>query len=383
MNSIEKLWNFFKFEKGELVTVNGVQNTAIISDANTNPSYYDDQYIRADIPIKTGDVVGYQYMIWFVISQPDLNLITYRAKMRQSNYMIKAVLDEVLYEFDSIIESVSASVENSKFIDTAAGKIVVTIPSSSLSNKVDINMRFVKLGYVWKVSGVDRSENGLNIIHADKEAQGANDDMVNEIANKDLIAVWSITVSDDNRNVNIDSDYTYTAIVMKNGQEDDGVVLVWSSSDESIATVLNGTVRGVALGNTIIAVYMQGNPNVNLELNIEVVEQAPDVITYKMFKADTDGSNKDYSDFSIIQGSTMLFGMEKYLNGVLIDNDSYTFALNPNGVPTSYYVYTVIGSTSVKIENDQMSPDSDLILTATSNQSSQTVSKAIMLKGLW
>ena len=383
MNSIEKLWNFFKFEKGELVTVNGVQNTAIISDANTNPSYYDDQYIRADIPIKTGNVVGYQDKTWVIISQPDENKKTYRAKMQESNYKIRVVLNEVLNEFDSIIESMSASVENSKFTDTAAGKIVVTIPSSSLSNKVDINMRFVKLGYVWKVSGVDRSENGLNIIHADKEAQGANDDMVNEIANKDLIAVWSITVSDDNRNVNIDSDYTYTAIVMKNGQEDDGVVLVWSSSDESIATVLNGTVRGVALGNTIIAVYMQGNPNVNLELNIEVVEQAPDVITYKMFKADTDGSNKDYSDFSIIQGSTMLFGMEKYLNGVLIDNDSYTFALNPNGVPTSYYVYTVIGSTSVKIENDQMSPDSDLILTATSNQSSQTVSKAIMLKGLW
>lgn len=170
---------------------------------------------------------------------------------------------------------------------------------------------------------------------------------------------------------------------MKNGQEDDGVVLVWSSSDESIATVLNGTVRGVALGNTIIAVYMQGNPNVNLELNIEVVEQAPDVITYKMFKADSDGSNKDYSDFSIIQGSTMLFGMEKYLNGVLIDNDSYTFTLNPNGVPTSYYVYTVIGSTSVKIENDQMSPDSDLILTATSDQSSQAILQNIQLKGLW
>jgi len=127
---------------------------------------------------------------------------------------------------------------------------------------------------------------------------------------------------------------------------------------------------------------MQGNQNVNLELNIEVDAEAPDVITYKMFKADTDGANKDYSDFSILQYSTMLFGLEKYLNGVLIDNDSYTFTLNPNGVPTSYYVYTVIGSTSVKIENDQMSPDSDLILTATSDQSSQTVSKAIMLKGL-
>jgi len=248
MNSIEKLWNFFKFEKGQQVTINGVQNTAIISDANTNPSYYDDQYIRTDIPIKTGGVVGYQDKTWVIISQPDENKKTYRAKMRQSNYKIRVVLDEVLNEFDSIIESMSAYVEDSKYIDTVAGKIIVTVPSSELSNKIDVNCRFVKLGYVWKVSGVDRSEKGLNIIHADKDAQGANDDMVNEIANKDLIAVWSITVSDDNRNVNIGSDYTYTAIVMKNGQEDDGVVLVWSSSDESITTVLNGTVRGVALG---------------------------------------------------------------------------------------------------------------------------------------
>ena len=383
MNSIDKSWDFFRFEKGQQVAINGVQNTAIISDANTNPSYYDDQYIRTDIPIKTGDVIVYQGKPWFIISQPAENAKTYKAKIRQSNYRIKVVLDEALYEFDSIIESVSAYVEDSKIIDTAAGKIVVSIPTSSLADKVDINIRFVKLGYVWKVTGVDRSQNGLNIIHADKDSQGASDDMVNEIANKNLIPIWSISVSDDNRKVNVGSDYTYTATVMKNGQTYTGATLVWSSSDDNIATVSNGTVHGVALGNAIITVSMQGNQNVNFELNIEVDEEAPDVTTYKMYKANADGSGKDYSDFSILQDTTMLYGMEKYLNGVLIDNDSYTFTLNPNGVPTSYYVYTVVSSTAIKIENDQMSPDSDLILTAISDQSNQVVLQNIQLKGLW
>jgi hypothetical protein len=325
MKNINKLWDFFKFEKGEKVTINGVQNTAIITDATDSPNYYDDQYIRTDIPIKTGDSIGFQDIIWFVISQPDLNSITYRAKMRQSNYMIKVVLDDVLYEFDSIVESVSASVENSKFIDTAAGKIVVTIPSGSLSNKVDINMRFVKLGYVWKVTGVDRSENGLNIIHADKDDQGVNDDMINEIANKDLIAIWSITVNDDNRIINIGSDYLYSAVVMKNSQTYDGAALNWISSDETVAIVLNGTVHGVNVGNAVITVSMQENSSIYYELYIEVAEKSSDVITYKMYMANIDGSDKVYSDFSILQYSIMLFGMEKYINGVLTANDSYTF----------------------------------------------------------
>lgn len=382
MNKIDKLWNFFKFEKGEDIKINGVQNTAIISDASDKPSYYDDKYIRSDEKLQTGDVIGYQNKRWFVISQEDKNEKSYKAKMRRSNYKVKVVLDEVLHEFDSIIENIGISIDEGKYIDTVAGKITATIPADTFSNKIDINNRFIKLGYAWKVVGVDRSQNGLNIIHAEKDLIAADDDMENEIANKNSIAVWSISVSDSNRKVNVDSDYTYTATVFKNGSEYTGVSLVWVSSDSNIATVSNGLVHGLSVGNVIISVYMEVNPSVRLDLDIEIEEKVPDIITYKMYKSYLDGSGKDYTDFSIIEGDTMLFGMERYVNGVIETNDTYTFTLNPNGVPSLNYVYTVLNDYSVKIQNKTMSTP-NLILTATSNQSGQAVTQSIQLRGLW
>jgi len=359
-----------------------VQNTAIISDAREKPSYYDDKYIRTDEQLQTGDIIEYQNKKWFVISQEDKNEKSFRAKMRRSNYKIKVVLDEVLHEFDSIIENIGISIDEGKYIDTAAGKITVTIPTELFSNKIDVNNRFIKLGYAWKVVGVDRSRNGLNIIHAEKDLIASDDDMENEIANKNSIAVWSINISDSNRKVNVDSDYTFIAIVLKNGTEYAGASLIWESSDTGLATVSNGTVHGIAAGFVTISVYMEVNPSVRMDLNIEIAEKVPDVITYKMYKSYLDDSGKDYTDFSIIEGDTMLFGMERYVNGVLGTNDTYIFTLNPNGVPSSNYVYTVLNSYSVKIQNNAASTPK-LILTATSNQSSQSVTKNIELASLW
>ncbi|MFL0194821.1 hypothetical protein ACJDU8_04425 [Clostridium sp. WILCCON 0269] len=381
MNKIDKFWNFFKFEKGEPVKINNMDNTAVISSASENQDYYDDLYIRTDANIQTGDIVEYENKKWFVISQENKESISYKAKIRRSNYRIKVVIDGVLNEFDSIIEIVSVSIGGNGVINIAAGEVTVTIPMDTISNKIDVNSRFVKLGYVWKVSGVDRSRNGLNIIHAEKDSIGANDDMENEIANKNLIDVWRITVNDENRTVNIDSDYTYTAVVLKNGSEYTGASLIWRSSDENIAVVSNGVVHPVALGKVTISVYMESNPNVKLDLDIEVDEE-PDTVTYKMYEAETDGTDKNYNSFSIIEDYAMMFGMEKYINGVLAPNDTYTFTLDSNGVPSANYAYTVLNNYSVKIENKSMSTPK-LVLTAVSNESGGTITQDIQLKGEW
>lgn len=382
MNKIDKQWDFFKFEKGESITINATQTTAIISDATDKPSYYDDKYIRTDVSLKTGDIIEYQNNKWIVISQEDKNEKSYKAKMRRSNYKVKVVLDEVLHEFDAIIETVNVSINESKYVDTVAGKITVTITTGLFSNGIDINNRFIKLGYAWKVVGVDRSKIGLNIIHAEKDLISSDDDIDNEIANKSSIAVWSISVADTNRKIELGSDYTYTATILKNATEYSGTNIIWQSSDSNIATVNNGVVHGIAVGFAVISVYMEVNPNVQLNLNIEVSEEVPDIITYKMYKTNLNGTERNYTDFSILQGSTKIFGMERYVNGVIGVNDTYTFVLNSNGVPSANYVYTILNDNSVKIQNKTMSKPK-LVLTATSNQSGEAITKNIELNGLW
>lgn len=382
MNKIDKQWDFFKFEKGESIIINATQTTAIISDATDKPSYYDDKYIRTDVSLKTGDIIEYQNNKWIVISQEDKNEKSYKAKMRRSNYKVKVVLDEVLHEFDAIIETVNVSINESKYVDTAAGKITVTITTGLFSNDIDINNRFIKLGYAWKVVGVDRSKIGLNIIHAEKDLISSNDDIDNEIANKSSIAVWSISVADTNRKIELGSDYTYIATILKNATEYSGTNLIWQSSDSNIATVNNGVVHGIAVGFAVISVYMEVNPSVQLNLNIEVAEEVPDIITYKMYKTNLNATERNYTDFSILQGSTKIFGMERYVNGVIGVNDTYTFVLNSNGVSSANYVYTILNDNSVKIQNKTMSKPK-LVLTATSNQSGEAITKNIELNGLW
>jgi hypothetical protein len=380
LNKIDDFWEFFVFEKGESITVNGLPTTAIISNASDKPSYYDDKYLRTATELKTGDTITYQSKTWLVISQVDKKEKSYRAKMRRSNYKVKFVLVERLYEFDTIIETLSVAVDERKYIATVAGKITVTLPADTYSDKINVDIRFLKLGYAW--IGVDRSQNGLNIIHAEKDVIGVNDDIDNEIANKSLIAVWSITVIDENRQVNVGMDYNYLVTVLKNGAESTGATLIWQSSNESIATVVDGAVHGLDLGFVTISVFMAADPSIKLDLNIEIAENIPDVITYRMYKAYLDGTGKDYTNFSIEQSSTMLFGMEKYINGALAANDTYTFTLDPNGVPAGNYVYTVLNSSSVKIQNKQMSTPK-LILTAISEQSGHIISQNIQLKALW
>ncbi len=192
MDILKKIDDYLEFllkEKGESILYKGQEQKAIISDATDNINFYDDKYIRIDFEIRTGDTIGYQNNIWLVISEIDKNRLSYKAKIRKSNYNIKIVVEEVLCEFISIIEGVNLGIDVGKFMSLEDGKIKATVPADDISNNIDTNMRFIKMGKAWKVVGVDKSKVGLNILHCKKDVYSANDDKEDEIANKDRIEV--------------------------------------------------------------------------------------------------------------------------------------------------------------------------------------------------
>ncbi|MBW7572469.1 Ig-like domain-containing protein [Caproiciproducens faecalis] len=274
MNRIEKLWNFFQFEKGQQITINGVQNFGIISSASENPTYYDDQYLRTDVPITTGDIIVYQNKKWVVISQPEENSKTYRAKIRESDFVIKVYIGEILHEFDSMIDSVGAYVENGKVINTAAGEIIVTVPSNEYSDKIEINARFIKLGYAWKVSGVDRSKKGLNMIHADKDVFIDDDDKQNEIADYyKHNHQYAITVSNQQPiEVTVGGTTQLILIVTDKGSQVSTLPqIICTSSNEAIATVSNtGLITGISNGEASITAVVSGYPQAAVTVSTKV-----------------------------------------------------------------------------------------------------------------
>ena len=380
--SVEDYLDFLLKEKGKNVVIRGIQAKAIITDVNEKISYYDDKIIRTDMEIHTGERIDYQADQWIVISEIDKNKNSYKARIRKMNYTIKIVVDEVLCEFISIIEGISFGIDEGKFMNFEAGKIQVTIPADSVSNKIDVDMRFIKMDKAWKVVGVDKSRLGIVILHCEKDLFGSYDDRINEIANTNLIAIWEIQINEENRQVALNKEFTFTATVMKNSTEYQGAVLVWASSDENIAVVNDGVITGVAIGSVEISVYIQDKPTVKTNIQIEVVESILDVITYKMWSSYTDGSGKSYTDFSVRYGSSKWFGVEKYVNGVLADvNDTYSFSLNPNGTPSSNYIYTVVNDNKVKLEGEGYGYS--VILSATSNESGEILTQSIQLKSLF
>ena len=71
--------------------------------------------------------------------------------------------------------------------------------------------------------------------------------------------------------------------------EADVIDPVWSSEDESIATIdANGLVTGVKLGKTKIHVYSAYNPEVKAELNLKVAGGALTISSKKVDQKDAD-----------------------------------------------------------------------------------------------
>lgn len=379
---IEKQLAFFLDEFGEKVVKDGIEKKALIRDVVDTLSDYDDKMIRCLFEIKTGDLLEYQNQPWLVISEVDRDRKSYRARIRKVNHHIHFVLDGDVHTFPTIIEGTYARLQIDRYMTLQDGKILVTIPADISTQALEIEHRFIKMGRAWKVTGVDRTRKGLVLLHCELTLFSSRDDKENEIADAHQIVHRAITLSSQFEQVAIGQTMAIEAIVTGNG-EVISEELRWESSDETIATVENGNVTGLQEGKVSINASLVKRPFISISIEIEVVQSMPDVTTYKMWSSNVNGSSKSYMDFSIYSHSEKIFGVEKYINGSLTTpNDTYTFMLNPNGAPSKSYTYTVVNNRTVKIQAHAIF-DEGMILTATSNETGESVMGTIRFVGLW
>lgn len=382
---INRQLSFFLDEFGETVLMGGEEKIALVRDVQDKMHYYDDKIIRTPFPIQTGDLVVYQNNKWLVISEVDRDKKSYRARIRKVNYHINFVLNGDLYTFPIIIEGFSAGLDEGRSIVLQDGKILVTMPVDENVKLINVDKRFITMGKAWKVVGLDRTRRGLIILHCDLTQFSNYDDRENEIANTDQLASYGIQFIQEQTTIPLGQSLTYSVQVIKDSVVIEGMELLWQSSNEEVATVTNGTVTTHQLGNATIKVSLMDFPLVQAIKEIEVIEDQTEVITYQFWSANTDGSNKSYSTFSVENGKEKMFGVEKYSNGEIAStNDAYTFELDPNGTPSSAYTYMVLTNETVKIKAD--GSGYHLILTATSNETGETISVMIELKssgGWW
>ncbi|GAA0366848.1 Ig-like domain-containing protein [Bacillus horti] len=359
---------------GKDILINNTPARAIITNPKLNVIIdYDDRYISTLSPIKRGDVIDYIDNKYFVITETvSPRHSKYKSIIRNCNYSIKFVLNGQLHEGLSIIESRTFDVDNGQYITMPTGKILVTHQQNEITDNIERDQRFIKMGSPWKVVGVDKSKKGLIRLTCDVDVFVPGDDIENEIANADRLVTYNVYFTSDNISMILGATLQLNVVVTANGQIVSENVL-FESSDELIASVgTNGLVTAHEEGNVSITARLQRDPRVYDVIQINVEEIVEDDYSIHINGSD-----------SIRQGQTLTYAATVYNNAQEV-TEPVTFALfadNQSSTTTSA-VITSQNANSCSIRNDSNS--GYVQLRATLNSDNSIVAwKRIQLRGVF
>lgn len=384
MKRIADFLDFLLFERGEAVQIDLISATALLSDMPDSGYYTDDKNLRTPAQLHSGSLVQYQGFEWLVVSQVQDHSNHYEGRIRKSNHWTKFIIDDWLYTFPSILEMVNLTIDKGKDINIATGNIKVTLPANEFTRGVTVNDRFIASLAAWKVVGVDLTETGLVILTASRDVFVEGDDQEQEIANASRLPNWTAILDPGQLTLQPENTATLTATLMRNDTAQTDAGFVWHTADPAVATVSAGQVMALAEGTTQIAACWDKHLTIQATAEITVVAVPVQVITYAFYSVYADGRDKSYTNFDILESDTRVFGVEKRINGVVTtENDNYTFTFHPNGATSANYVYTVLNSYSVKIQNKRLYSAGQVTLTAVSNVTSESISISFRLKSMF
>ena len=161
LQDIDGMIDFFLYEKGESIMINGAEQVALVINAVDKLTYYDDKLIRCKCQIKTGDIMEYRGSKYIIISQIDANEKTYKARIRKCSYRIAFNWSGNIKWFDCLEESKVFDITTGTYISYASGNIYVTVQNNSDTRTIALDQRFFVTNQPFKVTGIDKSQEGL------------------------------------------------------------------------------------------------------------------------------------------------------------------------------------------------------------------------------
>ena len=277
--------------------------------------------------IKRGDIVtvfwkNYNTEKWLVLSDNLRNRDYTKVIMQKCNYDIKFNFKGTIKEFPCIVDSRVFDVETNQYVSIPAGKIVVTMQDNNDSGNIKINDRFIKMNRAWKVSGIDRTKNGLIILHCDLDGITSSDDLENEIANAgDYVYTLEIT-NGETASIQEASTLQLNTQVKLNGNIVTDKTVTFSCDNPSIATVdENGLVTAISAGECIITVSLAENPNIYDTITITVT-----ALPEHSYAVIISGST------SIVKTTTATYTATFTDNGLPITQESFFYITADDGV---------------------------------------------------
>lgn len=369
---------------GKDIQINTNSVRAVISTIKVNKDY-DDRNISTLEPINQGDLILYDNQNWLIISEVNgQRIIKYKGIMRKCNYTIKFNFQGNVKPFPAILETKLLDIESGQYVTLPIGKIVVTLQDNVDSRDIVLQQRFLIMGQAWKVMGIDKSKNGLIILNCDKDLFSANDDKVEEIADRwayEVTHSYVLTITNgESAAVNINDILTINATVTDNGTTMTNPDITYLSSDSNIVSVDNtGKAMGINLGTATITAQMIYNPDVKDTLQV-TVQEAP---TEHNYSITITGSA------TIKLGQTQSYIATFYDNGVEVTDQSGTWTIaKPNPDGTSYDYATIQSQTGNSVSIKATSTSSyvnkyfELVCTLNSDNSITAI-KQIQVKSLF
>jgi len=222
--------------------------------------------------IKRGDLINWDNEYWLIISEIGQKRYSYyKGIIQKCNYNIKFNFSGTIKQFPCIADSKIFDIETNQYLSIPAGKIVVTLPNNADTDNITLGQRFISMKNAWKVSGIDRTKNGLLVLWCELDSIISSDDLVNEIANAgDYIYTLEIT-NGETANIQETSTLQLNVVVKLNGNVVTDKAIIFNCDNTLIATVdETGLITGISAGDCIITASLAENPSVYDTISITV-----------------------------------------------------------------------------------------------------------------
>jgi hypothetical protein len=340
MQDIDGMIDFFLYEKGENIKINGVMQTALIIDVTEKLSYYDDKIIRSISEIKTGDMVEYNSFKYFIISQIDKEENSYRARIRKCSYKIAFNWNGNIKWFDAIEESKVFDISSGSFITMPTGTINMFLQDNADTRGVTLSQRFYVTNQPFKVSGIDKSQNGIIKLYCALDSiNTAYDDVENNIVDRwryETGHTYALIINNgDTANVLLNDIYPLNVIATDNGTTIVNPAITFTSSNTNYVSVdNNGKTMGISLGQALITAKLTYHDTVMDSITMTTVE----TLTHAYYITIT-------GSITIRLGMSSSYVSHVYDNGIEVFDKSVVWSIKNQDGTTATPYSTISAST--------------------------------------
>lgn len=240
-----------------------------------------------EVPL--GAYVKFNDSVWIVVNPDGVGCTTGDAIVKRCNctyntldYYGNVIRTPMSYSKGMALASAN---DVKEYINLPGTYQHIILQLNDATKDVHNNTRMILGGEGYFLTGVTNfirdytlDENSCHIIRAEcrlGEAQDANDDLVNEVA-QGLIFNWVVSLTGSEK-MTVGSTQTLTASSLRMGQTPDAenhpYDYLWESSDNSIVTVDdNGVCEAVGEGKATITCFLQQNPNISATIEITAAQ---------------------------------------------------------------------------------------------------------------